>query len=129
LPARPRDPRDDPAQRADLGRRLRDRAPLAAAGAARGPAPPPAPRLHDGRPVAAEPRTSAFDGGGAGRVPPITPQLALRVAVLGVIAFALFGIVFFRLWYLQVLSGHQYLRQGRANSLRELTVPAEAGVA
>ena len=31
-----------------------------------------------------EPRMSAFDGGGAGRGPPITPQLALRVAILGV---------------------------------------------
>src|SRR3954462_4484371 len=39
------------------------------------------------------------------RVRPITPQLAWRVAVLGGIAFVLFGIVFFRLWYLQVLTG------------------------
>ena len=70
---------------------------------------------------------SAFDGGGAGRVPPITPQLALRVAVLGVIAFALFGIVFFRLWYLQVLSGDQYLRQARDNRVRELSIQAPRG--
>jgi penicillin-binding protein 2 len=69
---------------------------------------------------------SAFDGGG-GRVPPITPQLALRVAVLGVIAFALFGIVFFRLWYLQVLSGDQYLRQARDNRVRELSIQAPRG--
>ena len=66
---------------------------------------------------------SSVDGSG-GRVPPITPQLALRVAVLGVIAFALFGIVFFRLWYLQVLSGDQYLRQARDNRVRELSVQA-----
>ena len=39
------------------------------------------------------------------RLRPITPQLAWRVAVLGGIAFVLFGIVFFRLWYLQVLTG------------------------
>jgi len=70
---------------------------------------------------------SAFDGGGAGRVPPITPQLALRVAVLGVLAFALFGIVFFRLWYLQVLSGDQYLRQARDNRVRELSIQAPRG--
>jgi penicillin-binding protein 2 len=69
---------------------------------------------------------SALDGGG-GRVPPITPQLALRVAVLGVIAFALFGIVFFRLWYLQVLSGDQYLRQARDNRVRELSIQAPRG--
>ena len=69
---------------------------------------------------------STVDGSG-GRVPPITPQLALRVAVLGVIAFALFGIVFFRLWYLQVLSGDQYLRQARDNRVRELSVQAPRG--
>jgi penicillin-binding protein 2 len=69
---------------------------------------------------------SAIDGGG-GRVPPITPQLALRVAMLGVIAFALFGIVFFRLWYLQVLSGDQYLRQARDNRVRELSIQAPRG--
>jgi penicillin-binding protein 2 len=69
---------------------------------------------------------SHFEPSG-GRVPPITPQLALRVAVLGVIAFALFGIVFFRLWYLQVLSGDQYLRQARDNRVRELSVQAPRG--
>jgi penicillin-binding protein 2 len=69
---------------------------------------------------------SQFEPSG-GRVPPITPQLALRVAVLGVIAFALFGIVFFRLWYLQVLSGDQYLRQARDNRVRELSVQAPRG--
>jgi penicillin-binding protein 2 len=69
---------------------------------------------------------SAFEPSG-GRVPPITPQLALRVAMLGVLAFALFGIVFFRLWYLQVLSGDQYLRQARDNRVRELSLQAPRG--
>jgi penicillin-binding protein 2 len=69
---------------------------------------------------------SAFEPSG-GRVPPITPQLALRVAVLGVLALALFGIVFFRLWYLQVLSGDQYLQQARDNRVRELSVQAPRG--
>ena len=45
------------------------------------------------------------------RRPAITPQLAVRVAVLGGIAFVLFGIVFFRLWYLQVLTGDTALLQ------------------
>ena len=35
------------------------------------------------------------------RRPAITPQLALRVALLGGFAFVLFAIVFFRLWFLQ----------------------------
>ncbi|MGZ4270914.1 MAG: penicillin-binding transpeptidase domain-containing protein [Solirubrobacteraceae bacterium] len=61
------------------------------------------------------------------RRPPITPQLALRVAVLGGIAFVLFAVVFFRLWYLQVLSGDQYLQQARDNRVREVSVQAPRG--
>jgi penicillin-binding protein 2 len=61
------------------------------------------------------------------RLPPITPQLALRIAILGGIAFVLFAIVFFRLWYLQVLSGDQYLQQARDNRVRELRVQAPRG--
>ena len=61
------------------------------------------------------------------RRPPITPQLALRVAMLGVIAFALFAVIFFRLWYLQVLSGDQYLAQAQNNRLREVREQAPRG--
>ena len=49
------------------------------------------------------------------RRPPTTPQLALRVAALGFVALALFAIVFFRLWYLQVLAGDQYLAEANQN--------------
>jgi penicillin-binding protein 2 len=58
---------------------------------------------------------------------PITPQLAMRVAILGGIALALFGIVFFRLWFLQVLSGDQYLAQASTNRVRDVVVPAPRG--
>ncbi len=58
---------------------------------------------------------------------PITPQLALRVAILGGVALALFAIVFFRLWYLQVLSGDRYLAEARVNRVRELRVQAPRG--
>jgi len=61
------------------------------------------------------------------RRPPITPQLALRVAVLGGMALVLFAIIFFRLWYLQVLSGDQYLQQARDNRVREVRVQAARG--
>ncbi len=61
------------------------------------------------------------------RRPPITPQLALRVAIFGAVALALFAIVFFRLWYLQVLSGEQYLAQANSNRVRTLAVPAPRG--
>jgi penicillin-binding protein 2 len=57
----------------------------------------------------------------------MTTQLALRVAFVGVLAFALFAIVFFRLWYLQVLSGEQYLRQAQNNRLRDVRVQAPRG--
>jgi penicillin-binding protein 2 len=61
------------------------------------------------------------------RRPPITPQLALRVAILGGIALALFAVVFFRLWFLQVLSGDQYLVEARENRTRDVRVQAARG--
>lgn len=61
------------------------------------------------------------------RRPPITPQLALRVAIFGGVAFVLFAIVFFRLWYLQVLSGNQYLAQANDNRVREVRIQAPRG--
>jgi penicillin-binding protein 2 len=61
------------------------------------------------------------------RKAPITPQLALRVAMLAGIALAMFGIVFFRLWYLQVLSGDKYLTQANDNRVRDIVVPAPRG--
>jgi penicillin-binding protein 2 len=61
------------------------------------------------------------------RRPAITPQLAVRVAVLGGIAFALFAIVFFRLWFLQVLSGDDYVTQARENRVRKIKIEAPRG--
>lgn len=58
---------------------------------------------------------------------PITPQLAMRVAIFGAVAFGLFAIVFFRLWFLQVLSGDQYLAEANNNRFRELRIPAPRG--
>ena len=54
----------------------------------------------------------------------LTPQLALRVAVLGFFALALFAVLFLRLWALQVLSGDATSRRrtttacGRCGSRR-----------
>src|SRR5689334_19116695 len=61
------------------------------------------------------------------RRPPITPQLAWRVAVLGGIAFVLFAIIFFRLWYLQILSGDQYLAEANDNQVRQERIQAPRG--
>jgi penicillin-binding protein 2 len=58
---------------------------------------------------------------------PVSPQLALRVAVLGTFVLVMFGIVFFRLWYLQVLNGEQYVQQARANDQRPIVIPAPRG--
>jgi penicillin-binding protein 2 len=53
-----------------------------------------------------------------------TPQLALRVGVLAALALVIFGVLFLRLWALQVLSGDRYLNAAQNNQLR--TVPVEA---
>jgi penicillin-binding protein 2 len=58
---------------------------------------------------------------------PVSPQLALRVAILGGVAMVMFGVIFFRLWYLQVLSGEQYVQQANANGERELPIAAPRG--
>lgn len=58
---------------------------------------------------------------------PVAPQLALRVALLGGLAMILFGVVFFRLWYLQVLTGERYVQQADANRVRELPIAAPRG--
>ena len=120
LPARPRDPDHHPAQR-------RHRHPVfALVRRVLAPALPEDPRrrrrrayttggLSPAAPRMIEPATDT-------RRPPITPQLALRVAVLGGIAFVLFAVVFFRLWYLQVLSRRPVppagARQPRARGAR-----------
>ena len=61
------------------------------------------------------------------RLRPITPQLAWRVAVLGGIAFVLFGIVFFRLWYLQVLTGEEARVSASQNGRRTEKIEAPRG--
>ena len=61
------------------------------------------------------------------RRPPMTPELALRVAVAGSFALAIFAIIFFRLWFLQVLSGDQYLKAATVNRVRDIAVAAPRG--
>ena len=61
------------------------------------------------------------------RRPPITPQLAVRVALLGGFAFVLFAVVFFRLWFLQVLSGDDFVSQAAKNKVRKTPIEAPRG--
>jgi penicillin-binding protein 2 len=57
----------------------------------------------------------------------LTPRLALRLAILGVLTIAVFGALVLRLWALQVLQGTQYLRTAQNNQLRSLPVQAPRG--
>lgn len=57
----------------------------------------------------------------------VTPQLALRVAILGGVALVMFAVVFLRLWYVQILSGDRYLAEANDNRVREVKVEAPRG--
>lgn len=59
--------------------------------------------------------------------PEMSNRLALRIAVFGGFALALFGILFFRLWFLQVLNGDKYLAEANNNRTREYRVSAPRG--
>jgi penicillin-binding protein 2 len=59
--------------------------------------------------------------------PALTPQLAVRVAILGGIALAFFALIFFRLWFLQVLSGDNYRAEANDNRVRAIKVQAPRG--
>jgi penicillin-binding protein 2 len=61
------------------------------------------------------------------RNPPMTPQLALRVAMIGGLALLLFAIIFFRLWFLQVLSGTKYVAEAQNTQIQHVSVDAPRG--
>jgi penicillin-binding protein 2 len=54
-------------------------------------------------------------------------QLALRVAVFGGVAIALFAVLFFRVWLLQIVGGEEYLAEARNNRTREFRDSAPRG--
>ena len=54
-------------------------------------------------------------------------QFSGRVAILGAFALIAFAVIFFRLWYLQVLSGDRYLAEAKNNQVREISVQAPRG--
>jgi penicillin-binding protein 2 len=59
--------------------------------------------------------------------PAIGNRLALRIAVFGGFAVALFAVLFFRLWHLQVLDGEKYLAEAKNNRTRSYRVSAPRG--
>src|SRR3954470_3794992 len=61
------------------------------------------------------------------RGPAMTNRLALRIAIFGGFAVVLFGILFFRLWLLQVLDGEKYLAEAKNNRTRSFRTSAPRG--
>jgi penicillin-binding protein 2 len=58
---------------------------------------------------------------------PTHAQFSLRVAVIGGIALVVFAAIFFRLWFLQILSSEAYIKEANANRVREVPIPAPRG--
>jgi penicillin-binding protein 2 len=57
----------------------------------------------------------------------LSPQTAFRIGILGALALAAFGILFLRLWSLQVLSSERYLEAAQNNQVRTLPLEAPRG--
>ena len=57
----------------------------------------------------------------------LSPKIAVRIAVLGIVAMTLFAILFLRLWALQVISGERYLQDAQNNQVRTSRVAATRG--
>jgi penicillin-binding protein 2 len=81
-------------------------------------------------------RTATGRAGLPGFLPPdprveepylLTPRTALRVAILGAFALVVFGVLFLRLWSLQILSGSHYLSEALNNKARTVRIEAPRG--
>lgn len=57
----------------------------------------------------------------------VTPQMAIRIAILGIVAITIFCALFFRLWALQVISGERYLEDAQNNQIRSFRALAPRG--
>ncbi len=55
------------------------------------------------------------------------PSIALRVAIVAGIALVVFGVILFRLWFLQILSGKEYVAKANDNRLRSVKLVAPRG--
>jgi len=59
---------------------------------------------------------------------PLTPRTAFRIAVLGIIAMGMIGVLVVRLWFLQVIGGQAYAQRANDNILRTIVTEAPRGV-
>jgi penicillin-binding protein 2 len=57
----------------------------------------------------------------------LTPKMALRVAIIGAVALVAFGVLFLRLWSLQVLAATKYRSQAQNNQIRQVAFAAPRG--
>jgi penicillin-binding protein 2 len=57
----------------------------------------------------------------------LTPRMALRVAILGAVALVAFGVLFLRLWSLQVLAATKYRSEAQNNQIRTISLAAPRG--
>jgi penicillin-binding protein 2 len=57
----------------------------------------------------------------------LTPQLMFRIGILGFLVLAAFGVLFVRLWSLQVLSGNEFLVAARQNQFSLESTEAPRG--
>ena len=62
-----------------------------------------------------------------GRRANLTPALAVRIAIAGSVVLALFAVIFFRLWFLQVLTGDHYVLTAARNQTRVVAIVPERG--
>ncbi len=58
---------------------------------------------------------------------PTHSQFAFRISALGIVALIAFAVIFFRLWFVEVLSGEAYLKEANANRAREIPIQAPRG--
>jgi penicillin-binding protein 2 len=57
----------------------------------------------------------------------LTPKMALRVAIMGAVVLVAFGVLFLRLWSLQVLAATKYRSQAQDNQVRQIALEAPRG--
>jgi penicillin-binding protein 2 len=62
------------------------------------------------------------------RPPSDDPATGLRLGMLALIALILFAVLGFRLWFLQILSGDEYVAQANNNRVRTVDIQAPRGV-
>jgi penicillin-binding protein 2 len=57
----------------------------------------------------------------------LTPRMALRVAIVGIVALVAFGVLFLRLWSLQVLAATKYRSEAQLNQVKTISLAAPRG--